>query len=269
MLDFEGRRALRKSAGNPDAFDCWMRGVWHFQHLNDPDEHRQAERWLRRAVELDPDLSQPRMSLSRVMTHRIWWGWSRDIAADLAEGLAEATRAANLDDRDPYAHYALSLISNLNGLHEQSLAAAQRAIDLSPNFALGFFALGWIRVHLGHFPEAVDALLRSLRLNPNDAQAPTFLAVLALAHYHMGRYEDALRFAKQGLPRRPVPWALRTFAATLGQLGHIEEARAAVARLGEFKAADPERYWQTTSPYADPAHLEHLMEGLRKAGMGR
>src|SRR6185369_11669170 len=33
MLMFEGRRAARKNAaGNFDAFDCWMRGVWHFQH---------------------------------------------------------------------------------------------------------------------------------------------------------------------------------------------------------------------------------------------
>ena len=29
----EGRRATRKSAGDLDAFDCCMRGVWHFHHL--------------------------------------------------------------------------------------------------------------------------------------------------------------------------------------------------------------------------------------------
>jgi TolB-like protein/class 3 adenylate cyclase len=268
MLEFEGRRALRRSdTGNPGAFDCWMRGVWHFQQLSDPAEHRQAETWLRRALQLDPNLSQAHMSLSRVMTHRIWWGWSTDIEADLAEGLAAATRAVSLDDRDPYTHYALSLISKLNRLHEQSLAEAQRAIDINPNFALGYFALGWIRVHVGHFDEAVDSLLRCLRLSPNDAQAPTFLAVLALAHYHLGRYEEALRYAKQGLLRRPLPFALRTFVATLGQLGQLEEAAGTRARLEQFEAADPERFWSATSPYADPAHLAHLTEGLRKAGM--
>jgi adenylate cyclase len=151
--------------------------------------------------------------------------------------------------------------------HEQSLAEAQRAIDLNPNFALGYFGLGWIRVHLGHFAEAVDSLLRCLRLNPNDPQAPTFLAVLALAHYHLGSYGEALRYAKQGLPRRAVPFALRTFAATLGQLGQFEEVAPARAKLKQFKAADPERFWDATSPYADPAHLAHLLEGLRKAGL--
>ena len=268
MLAFEGRRALRKSAvGNLDAFDCWMRGVWHFQQLNDPAEHRQAETWLRRAIELDPNFAPGHMSLARMLNHRVWWGWSRDIEADLAEGYAAATRAVKLDDRDPYTHYALSLISMLCRLHEQSLSEAQRAIDLNPNFALGYFALGWIRVHVGHFAEAVDSLLRCLRLTPNDPQAPTFLAVLALAHYHLGSYGEALRYAKQGLPRRDVPFALRTFAATLGQLRQFEEVAPVRAKLEQFKAADPEHFWDATSPYADPAHLAHLVEGLRKAGL--
>src|SRR5262249_6597402 len=99
MLMFEGRRAARKGAANLDAFDCWMRGVWHFQHLNDAAEHKHAETWLRRAIELDPNLAQAPMSLARMMNHRTWWGWSPDIAADLAEGYAAATRAVSLDDR--------------------------------------------------------------------------------------------------------------------------------------------------------------------------
>jgi adenylate cyclase len=268
MLMFEGRRASRKSAAaNLDAFDCWMRGVWHFQHLNDAAEHKQAETWLRRAIELDPNLAQAPMSLARMLNHRTWWGWGPDIATDLTEGYAAATRAVGLDDRDPYTHYALSLISMLCRRHEESLSEAQRAIDLNPNFALGYFALGWIRVHLGHFTEAIDSLLRCVRLNPNDAQAATVLNVLALAHYHLAQYEDGLRYSRQALPRRPVPFGLRTFVATLGQLGRGDEAAAMRRQLVSFKPADPVRFWTTTSPYADAAHFAHLVEGLRQAGM--
>ena len=97
-----------------------MRGVWHFQHLNDAAEHKHAETWLRRAIELDPNLAQAHMSLARMLNHRTWWGWGPDIAADLSEGYAAATRAVGLDDRDPYTHYALSLISMLCRRHEQS-----------------------------------------------------------------------------------------------------------------------------------------------------
>jgi adenylate cyclase len=269
MLMFEGRRAARKNAaGNFDAFDCWMRGVWHFQQLNDSAEHRHAETWLRRAIALDPNLAQAHMSLARLLNHRVWWGWSGDIEADLAEGYSAATRAVSLDERDPYTHYALSLISMLCRRHEQSLAEAQRAIDLNPNFALGYFALGWIRVHLGHFAEAVDSLLRCLRLNPNDPQAASVLTVLGLAHYHLGRYDEALRCARQALPRRPVPFGLCTLVATLGQLGPLDEASAALRdQLSQFKAADAKRFWRVTMPYAAPAHLAHVVDGLRKAGV--
>src|SRR5262249_24007843 len=56
MLMVEGGRAARKSVVNLDAFDCCMRGVWHF-HQHTSDDSRQAERWLRRSIELDPRLA--------------------------------------------------------------------------------------------------------------------------------------------------------------------------------------------------------------------
>jgi tetratricopeptide (TPR) repeat protein len=267
MQIVEGRRATRKSAGNLDAFDCWMRGVWHFHHLSDAEQHRQAEAWFRRAIEIDPQFSQGHMSLARVLNHRVWWGWSTDIERDIAAGYAAATRAVALDDRDPYTHYALSLLSMLRRQHGQSLAEAQRSIDLSPNFSLGYFALGWVRIYLGNFDEAVDTLLRCLRLSPNDQQAGGFLGHLALAQYHRGHYEDALRDFERARRRRRIPFLMRTLLATLGQLGRIDEAAIVRAELAQFDPPNAAHFWTVISPYTDPAHHAHLRDGLRKAGM--
>ena len=55
--------------------------------------------------------------------------------------------------------------------------------------------------------------------------------------------------------------------ASLGQLDRADEARTVLAELERFNPIDAARYWQATSPYADPAHRAHLDEGLRKAGM--
>ena len=61
----EGRRATRKSAGNFDAFDCWMRGVWHFHHLSDAGQHREAETWYRRASRSIRSSARPHVAGAR------------------------------------------------------------------------------------------------------------------------------------------------------------------------------------------------------------
>jgi tetratricopeptide (TPR) repeat protein len=207
------------------------------------------------------------MTLARTLGARIWWGWSPDIEKDLSEAYTAAGRAVVLDDRDPYTHYALSLASMLTRRHEQALAEVQRAIDLNPNFAMGYYELGIIRIFIGHFAEAVDPLLRSLRLSPNDALAGFHAGWVALADYHQDKYEEAVGYAERALRDRRWPYVLRTLLASLGQLERTDEARTVLAELERFKPLDAARYWEATSPYANPAHRAHLDEGLRKAGM--
>jgi TolB-like protein/class 3 adenylate cyclase len=267
MLLTEGRRATRKVAGNSDAFDCWMRGVWHFHHLSDPAQNLEAETWFRRAISIDERFSAAHMSLARTLNHRIWLGWSRDIDREMSEGHAEATRAVALDERDPYCHYALALLSMLRRQHEHALAAAQRSIDLDGNFSLGFFALGWIRIYMGNFNEAIDSLLRCLRFSPNDLQAAGFIGLLALAQYHLENYEEAARGAAQARRRRQIPFLMRTQIASLGQLGRTQEAAEVMAELAEFGTSDAAGFWKATSLYVDPQHHARVLEGLRKAGM--
>ena len=132
---------------------------------------------------------------------------------------------------------------------------------------MGYYALGMIRIFIGHFGEAVDSLLRSLRLSPNDALAGFHVGWVALADYHQDKYEEAVGHAERALRGRRWPYVLRTLIASLGQLERADEARTALAELERFKPIDAARYWQVTSPYADPAHGAHLDEGLRKAGM--
>src|SRR4051812_21001221 len=72
MLLTEGRRATRKNPANLDAFDHCMRGIWHYQQFA-RDENREAEKWLRRALDLDPSLALAHMCLARALNNRIWW----------------------------------------------------------------------------------------------------------------------------------------------------------------------------------------------------
>ena len=243
-----------------------MRGIWHFEQYAG-DENRAAEVFLRRAIDLDPNLALAHSYLARTLNHRVWKGWSEEIDKDIADEFAAATHAVAVDERDPYSHYALCLAALVTLRHEQSLAAAQRSIDLSPNFALGYFALGWVRIYVGNSSEAIDPLLRSLRLNPGVRQSENYLAQAALAQYHIGHFEEAAEYCRRSLRVRPHRFILRTLLAALGQLGKSEEAASALAELEEIKSHQPDRHWEVTMPYSDHASRAFFEEGLRKAGV--
>lgn len=201
------------------------------------------------------------------MNAGIWYGFSEEPERDLAEACEAANRAVTLDERDPYGHYAQCLLGIPTRRYPQALAAAQRAIDLNPNFALGYFGLGWVRIYIGHFAEAIDPLLRCTRLNPNNPQVGMFMGIIALAQYHQQNHEEAAHYAERGLRGRRVYFVLRTYLATLGQLGRIDEASAIRAELQSKRPFHEQVHWKLTTPYVDPAHLAHLVEGLRKAGL--
>ena len=265
ILVGEGRRAARQSPTNLGAFDCCMRGMWHSNQLG-PQDNRHAETWLRRSIARDPKLARAHIMLSRVLSVRCWAGYSDDIDGDLQVSQAAVERALALDDRDPAAHYALAILSVMTRRHERALAAALRAIDLNPNFALGYFALGETRIFMGQFAETIDPMLRCLRLTPRDPFASFYVSLIALAHYHLGDYKEALHYSERVLQRRRIYVVLRTLAATLAQLGRAAEARSVLAEMDQMKPINVVRHWELTCPYADPAHEGHLLDGLRKAG---
>ncbi len=266
IMMLEGRRAAHKSAANLDAFDCCMRGMWHFDQFTS-DDNRQAETWFRRSAAIDSKFARAHMGIARVLSSRCWLGWSDNLGRDLPAAYEAAERAVTLDDRDPYTLYAFSCTSMMSGRHQQALSEAQRAIDLSPNFAIGYLALGRARIYIGHFAEAVDPLLRSMRLSPHDPLAWLFMHYIALAQYHLRNYAEAIHYSERAVRSRRVYTAMRTMLAGLGQLGRIAEASAVLAEMERIKPVDTERHWDITNPYAVPAHRTHLIEGLRKAGM--
>lgn len=266
MLMGEGRRVVAQRKTDPGAFDCCMRGIWHHFQV-DRDEFTEAEKWLRRAIAIDPKFARAHMTLARVLFGRCLFGWSKNIAADRDEVRARAERAVALDDRDPYCHYAVFAGSILSAQLPTALSAAQRAIDLNPNFASGHLALGWTRIYMGYFEESLDPLLRALRLSPNDPIGFLFTSRIALAHYHMENFAEALHFAEQALAKRRVLFAVALAAACLVRLDQLGDARPLVAEIEREQPADTHLYWEIVNPYANRADREHLYEALRQAGL--
>ena len=263
----EGRRAVYKGTGNLDAYECHMRGMWFHNHQDTAEHFAESISWQRRAIALDPRFARAHMVLARSLYARSMFGYSPDIDRDRVEADGAAERAAALEDHDAYSHYAMCLSHLMSERATAALDEAQRAIDLNPNLAIAHNALGWARIFVGHFSEALEPLLTAMRLSPRDPLSYLFFYNIALAHYHLRNYEEAVHFAERSLSLRRTHFTMVVLAASLGQMDSGEDARHLIVELADNPPADPERYWRIIAPYADPAHREHLFEGLKKAGL--
>jgi TolB-like protein len=212
-------------------WDLVHQGTWYFHQVT-RSTHLRARDLFREACKADPQLAEAHAWLGRVSAGIVAYGWSDDEASDLREGIGAALRAVQIDDKNPYAHYALAITSVYDGNFGQAVRAGEMAIELSPGFALGHLVLGMACLFSGHASQAAQSLERGLRLNPHDPQNFVWHNILALAHLFERRHERALQCAVTALKVRPN-WqpAMETAACCYQALGRGEAARECVERL--------------------------------------
>ena len=168
-------------------------------------------------------------------------------------------KAIQLDERNPYAHYALAIVSVYADRLEHSISAARKAIDISPSFALGHLVHGMALLFSGRASEAIAPLEYGLPLSPYDPQNFVWFNILALARLFSGRAEAGLEAAARALQVRPNWWtSLEVLVCCYAALEKWDEARrfaqqmATVVRqpgdgLAPLKAHNPAWKEQMTS----------------------
>ena len=164
------------------------------------------------------------------------------------------------------AYFAVAAAALWMKQHQRAAVAAAKCLAISPNFAEGHAVLGLILVYSGKPHEAIASLHRAMRLDPHYRDI--FLHLLALAHVQLEEYEQAVAVLKRRLVRKPESDISRVLlAATHGHLGNIEESRtqwAEALRINPDYSLDHRR---NILPYRNPADFEHLLDGLRRAGL--
>ena len=104
-------------------------------------------------------------------------------------------------------------------------------------------------------------------MSPRDPLTGFFCAGLSAAHYFVGRYNEAIKWARQGVQLRPgMPAGHRMLCASLAQAGLLDEARSAMAYLRKLQPTLSVAWVKQSVPYtARPMAL--FLDGLRKAGL--
>lgn len=266
----EQEKARRKPPEHLGAWEHYQRGMWHLLRRN-REELAAARAFFRRAIELDPTFATPHAALALSCFFQITHGFTTDYAASLDELLTEASHAVALDPKDGMGHTALGLAYMERRNHANAIAEHQFALTLNPNSSLAHFACGYALTRAERLTEALEELDTAVRLNPRDPALWSYLTVKAGALYQLRRYEEAARCARDATRHSVVDlvWPYVWLAATLGQLGQTSEALAAVEELRRRRpglTVSGVRSWPHNRSRAERP-LEHLLEGLRLAGL--
>jgi TolB-like protein/class 3 adenylate cyclase/Flp pilus assembly protein TadD len=260
----EQQRALSRPTENLEAYDLVLRARSLLERET-RRENREARELLEHALELDPEYMDILVALGEAEVQRALYGWIQDPRDAMRRAEERARRVLASPDVRAHASACVLLAriySNL-GRAEEALEAAERAIALNASDARALFQRGSMLLYIGRIDEAIKGLEAAKRFEPR----PTlFWLNLAVAYYVAGRYEDALALADVLATRFPDDVYLHANrAAALGQLGRLDEARAAASRV---RALSPLFQVENVGMrFASAQHTAKLQEGLRKAGL--
>ena len=229
----------------------------------DVEAQKEARRLHEAAIALDPTYARAYALLA--VNYNI--EWERDVDAPdslLEKALELAKRGVELDENDSVCQNALGLIY----LHRRQFALAEhhyrRALQLNPNRAVLLASAGYLYKCLGE-PEKGIALYKEAHQLDPFYQATWYWTSLGAAHFNARQYEEAiaaLEHASDGWD-----WKHALLAATHAQLGHMEEARRNASEVLRLTPNFSITRNMTREPLKRQSDAEHMIAGLRKAGL--
>jgi len=267
LLQAEGIRSQSHSPEDLGAWEMVSQANSLFWRLTKA-EGEAAIAILKQAVERYPDYAPAHSMLAFMMLVSAYVGWaSGERQSQVKQAAALATRAAELDDSDPWAYFALGYVAYTMRRTDKGIEEFQRAIDLNPNFAAAHSYLSLALALAGQSDQAITHAEQAIRMSPHDPQNAVCFTALAAAHYQAGRYGEAVSFGRKALQQRSG-WAPghRIFCASLAQAGQIDEARTELDQLKELHPDISIAWIEKHVPYtAGP--MAKFLEGMRKAGL--
>jgi adenylate cyclase len=254
-----------RGTNNLDAYEAFLRGregVMSWTRAG----HEEGQPWLEKALAFDSSFAAPMAHLALIPMVAYFNRWGEAWQAGLDGAHELALKAVALDERSPYAHWALGTVLLWQGELEAAIAAQQQVIALEPNFAGARTVTAMALHYLGHSESALPHLDEALRLDPIGDDY--MLHQLGLCHFMLGDYDAAETALRKRIVRSPTTDASRVaLVATYGLQGRIDEARAVwaeiVAMSPEYSFADK----RAILPYRHAGDAERIAEGLRKAGV--
>jgi TolB-like protein/Tfp pilus assembly protein PilF len=272
-LEHAGREiARRKPTASITAYDLVLLGNERWRQLT-VKSLAEAREHFRNAVALDAQYARAHVNIAWTIVCDEFL--ESPAYTSLDDALREIETALDIDDGDAWAHGVFAQLLFLRREDDRAEFHFGRALALNPNDADVAAVLANILVYWGRWREALAWIGAAKRLNPFPPNLYNWYHALAL--YSGQEYEQAVKAVIEA--RSLDRWSHGLLAACYAQMGRLGEARS------EAEAFVRERYRELNATgaippantldlvrvraerYRNPVDRDHLLDGLRKAGL--
>jgi adenylate cyclase len=267
LAESEREVARVKPAGNLDAWDCYLRGMWHV-HLFTQEGTGEATRLFKQSIIINPDFAPSHSGISLSHFSNAFLGFGQKRQKELAAAMSAARRSVECDEKDAQSHWSLGRAHLLYGEHEQAIAEFQESVTLNPNYALGYYNLGWATMLNGQPEKALEYVDKAYRLSPHDPFAYAFMIVKCQSYFLLHDFEKAWQWGERASRQRNahflIPAIVTAVAAAAGWVEKSENMKRILLELKpDFK---PSMYLQSHI-YKHREHHQFYLDAFAKAGL--
>jgi TolB-like protein len=250
----------RHRPANLEAYDLCVRGKALF--AQSPQAGLEARVLFERAIALDPGYAEA----YRWLAFNLWSGWANwgePMEPNRSQARSIARKAVALDGNDASTRWVLGLLL----VEEQRWSEAETefatALKLDPNHADAWAMSSELMVLCGRRDDAIAHIEKALRLNPHPPD--WYYWYLGTAQYLDRQYDRAIETLRRVETYRTL--SRRTLAASLAQLGRLDEARQEAELFMVSNPGFTINHWAESHPFRDGAAQQHFIEGYHKAGL--
>ena len=243
-------------------YEAVLRSFAHFPRLS-AAEHAAAEAGLEWAVEHAPNYADGWAMLSMLYREEYTHGFNVR-PEPIERAYKAARRAVEAGPSNHLAYHALAAAQFFRRELETFRNSAEKAVALNPMDGFTSAYIGSLMAYAGDWERGGALVVRARDLNPHHPGwywFPSFFDA-----YRKNDYRAALGFTLK--VNMPNFWRTNlALAAVYGQLGEQAAARNATRELLALRPDFPAIAYKELGKWWKPDLVEHLLEGLRKAGL--
>jgi len=243
-------------------YEAVLRSFAHLQRVN-AHEHLAARVALERAVKQAPDRGDCWAMLGILYREEYTHGFNL-LPDPIGRAVAASRRAVDVAPTNHLSYHALASSLFFRKELGDFRMAGERALALNSMDGFVVAYIGFLIAYSGDWERGCALAVRSTQLNPNHPGWYWF--PLVFNAYRQRDYRGALDVALK--INMPNFWRTQfALAVVYGQLGEQDGARNAVRELLVIKPNFAATAREELRKWWDAEFTEHLIEGLRKAGL--